>query len=927
MPKLLLYTSISFLLCLTHTLKAQVITLTPSFPTQNDNVTITFDATMGNAALTGETTVYAHTGVITDQSTTPSSWRYVQGTWGTDDSKVKMTSIGNNRFQLTYNIKSFYGIPNNEQVLKLAFVFRNKDGSKVGRNSDASDIFAEISDGGFRLALSINPTGTPPVLLLTDTLRLSAGSSSASALSLYINDSLYYSSAIDTTALSYSIPAGAIGYGKHKVLAKSTYNSTTYSDSAYIIIRPATASNVGVTPANVKDGINYINDSTVVLQLLAPQKNYVYVIGDFNNWQLDPSYEMIKTPDGNRYWLTIKGLLPGLEYGFQYSINKEQLRVADPFADKLLDQQNDPYINAETYPNLKPYPNGKTSNYVSVLQTAQTPYNWQHSFIKPASDNLVIYELLIRDFIGKHNYQTLTDTLNYLQRLGVNAIEVMPFNEFEGNESWGYNTAFYFAPDKYYGTKDALKAFIDECHNRGIAVIMDMVLNHSFGQSSMVRMYFDNTAGKPLNNPWFNADATHPYNVGYDFNHESILTQNFVDTVLKYWVNEYHIDGYRFDLSKGFTQTNNPTNVGAWSAYDQSRINLWKRISDKFRPACNDCYMILEHLSENSEEKVLSDYGFMLWGNMNYAFNEATMGYGSDLSSTSYKQRGWTNPNLVSYMESHDEERIQYKNINYGSTSPVYNVKDTITGLSRNEAAITILASLPGPYMIWQFGELGYDYSIDYNGRIGNKPIRWDYLQKPARKRLYDVYAAMNKLKTTVPAFRTKDFSYSLAPPFKTIRLNDSSMNVIVAANFGTTTQKSSMQAGGNSWWYEYFSGDSVLFAPGADTLTLKPGGYAVFTTKRLTKPVVTPVTGLYENVSDGMISIYPNPAENYFTISNNVKVTSYRIYDMEGRKLSEGTPAAENTINVSPIASGCYLIELSTPDNNTLIRKLLINK
>jgi glycosidase len=927
MHKLLLYTILSFSLCLTQAVKAQVVTLTPSFPTQNDNVTITFDATKGNAALTGETTVYAHTGVITDQSSTPTSWKYVQGTWGADDSRVKMTSIGNNKFQITFNIKTYYGIPNNEQVLKLAFVFRNKDGSKVGRNSDGSDIFAEISDGGFRLSLSINPSGTPPILALTDTLHLNAASSSGSPLSLYINDSLYASSATDTTLLSYSIPAATLGYGKHKIVTRAVFNSAAYADSAYIIIRPATASNVGLTPAYVKDGINYINDSTVALQLFAPAKNYVYVTGDFNNWQLDPAYEMTKTPDGNRYWLIITGLLPGVEYSFQYSINKEQLRVADPFADKLLDQQNDPYINTETYPGLKAYPAGQTTNYVSVLQTAQTPYSWQYSFIKPASDNLVIYELLIRDFIGKHNYQTLTDTLDYLQRLGINAIELMPFNEFEGNESWGYNTVFYFAPDKYYGTKQALKAFIDECHRRGIAVIMDMVLNHSFGQSSMVRMYFDNTTGKPLNSPWFNADATHPYNVGYDFNHESIYTQNFVDTVLRYWINEYHIDGYRFDLSKGFTQTYNPTNVGAWSAYDQSRINIWKRIADKFRPACSDCYMILEHLGDNSEEKVLSDYGFMLWGNMNYAFNEATMGYNSDLSSTSYKQRGWNNPNLVSYMESHDEERIQYKNINFGSTSPAYNVKDTIIGLSRNEAAAAILASLPGPYMIWQFGELGYDYSIDYNGRIGNKPIRWDYLEMPARKRLYDVYAALNKLRTTEPAFRTRDFSYNLSQSFKTIRLNDSSMNVIVAANFGTTAQKAAMQVAGSNWWYEYFSGDSILLAPAADTITLKAGGYAIFTTKRLITPEVTPVTGLYEHIAEDATTLFPNPAQHYITVSNNIKIRSYRIYDLGGRKIADGIPSAGNTINVSSLSPGYYLIELSTMNNNTLIRKLLINK
>ena len=72
----------------------------------------------------------------------------------------------------------------------------------------------------------------------------------------------------------------------------------------------------------------------------------------------------------------------------------------------------------------------------------------------------MIYELLVRDFVAAHDWKTLQDTLSYLKRLGINAIEIMPFNEFEGNESWGYNPDFYFAPDKYYGTENALKALL-----------------------------------------------------------------------------------------------------------------------------------------------------------------------------------------------------------------------------------------------------------------------------------------------------------------------------------------------------------------------------------------------------------------------------------------------------------------------------------
>src|SRR5690606_4246840 len=134
------------------------------------------------------------------------------------------------------------------------------------------------------------------------------------------------------------------------------------------------------------------------------------------------------------------------------------------------------------------------------------------------------------------SFASLTDTLSYLERLGVNAIELMPIAEFEGNISWGYNPMSFFAPDKYYGPKDDLIAFLDACHQRGIAVILDVVYNHSFGQNPQVRMYSENGASGPVTseNPWFNVVAKHPFNVGYDYNHESPATQAFVDRNIRY---------------------------------------------------------------------------------------------------------------------------------------------------------------------------------------------------------------------------------------------------------------------------------------------------------------------------------------------------------------------------------------------------------
>lgn len=101
----------------------------------------------------------------------------------------------------------------------------------------------------------------------------------------------------------------------------------------------------------------------------------------------------------------------------------------------------------------------------------------------------------------------------------------------------------------------AIKEFIDSAHAKGIAVIMDMVLNHVFGSSPLAQMYWDSKASAPAaNNPWLNTVAKHPFNVGNDFNHESPATKQLVSNVVKHWLTQYHIDGFRWDLSKGFTQ-------------------------------------------------------------------------------------------------------------------------------------------------------------------------------------------------------------------------------------------------------------------------------------------------------------------------------------------------------------------------------------
>lgn len=935
--KIAVLSSLLLITCTMYT-QAQIVSLSPAFATADDSVTLTFDATQGNAGLVGVATVYAHTGLITSTSTSPTDWKYVQGNWGTDDPKMRMTNIGNNKHTLRFHIRSFYGLPQNVTASRIAIVFRNVDGSKEGKTSSNGDIFVDLSQGGFTVLFK-SPSA-PQVIRGSDSVSINVVSSAIGNLTLFKNG-ITYLQATNDSILQTRIAGSDLGLGKHQfVIRAERINETSY-DTTYITVRPD-GPNVGVIPAGIKDGINYINDSTVTLVLFAPFKSYVYVLGDFNNWEFDNAYFMQRNPEGNRFWITINGLQPGKEYAFQYVINDEQLRIADIYADKLLDPWNDGSIPAVTYPNLKPYPVGKTTQVVSVLQTAQPTYTWQHTqnFVRPRSEKLVVYELLVRDFVARHDYQTLKDTLSYLKRLGINAIELMPINEFEGNESWGYNVSFYFAPDKYYGTKQALKAFIDECHRQGFAVIIDMVLNHSFGQSPMVRMYFDPTAGQygqpTAQNPWFNQTDKHPFGVGYDFNHEAQPTQMFTDSVIKYWLTEYKIDGYRFDLSKGFTQKFTGTDVGAWSAYDQSRIDTWKRIMDKVRAYDNSAYMILEHLADNSEEKVLSSMGFMLWGNMNYNFNEATMGYPStsSLQWADYKNRQWAQPNVVAYAESHDEERLMVKNIKFGNNAnPVHNVKDTTIALKRIEAAMCLLIPLRGPKMIWQFGEVGYDYSIDFNGRTGNKPIRWNYMNDLRRKRVYEITAALNNLKISDDSLSTDNYTYSAgATAVKSLMINSGTTKASIIANFGVISTPVAIQFPAIGTWYNVFGQDSVLLTTTTLQDTLAPGEYRVYLNRFLSINLPNAVSETQTDWSGA--TVYPNPAQDLFSIKTGIDYASslnVSIYNLTGKKVfAHSYQNSPEYINLNATAlglnSGMYIIDMRT-SNSTKQFKLIITE
>ncbi|HLF45954.1 MAG TPA: alpha-amylase family glycosyl hydrolase [Chitinophagaceae bacterium] len=895
-------------------LHAQLLSWSTDFPKDNDNITITVDATKGNKALEGFSgNVYVHVGVITNLSSGPANWKYVKFTWGSTEAAAQATAAGTNKWTYTINsIRTFFNVPGGEFIQKISILFRSGNCNNdciVQRNTDGSDMYVPVYDNNLAVRFSdpfLQPNYIPipePINKnLGESINITALASASSNMRILLNGTVVQS-ANNVTRINAN-PTLTVA-GNQTIVAEATVGATTKTETINFFISGDPT--IAPLPAAVRDGINYeAGNTSVVLVLNAPGKNRVSVIGSFagSNWTEQTAYQMNKTADTNYWWIRITGLTPGTEYAYQYLVDG-QLKIADPYAEKILDPWNDGFISPTTYPGLMPYPT-QTTGIVSVLQTAQPSYTWHvNNFSRPDKRGLIIYELLLRDFVAAHDWKTLRDTLNYLKNMGVNAIELLPFNEFEGNNSWGYNPDFYFAPDKYYGTKNSLKEFIDSCHKKGIAVIMDIALNHSFGLAPYVQLYWDAANNRPAaNNPWFNPEAKHPFNVGYDMNHESLATRYYFSRVVEHWLTEYKLDGFRFDLSKGFTQVNYGTNVGAWGQYDPSRVAIWKRYYDTLQLKSPGSYVILEHFADNSEEIELSNYGMLLWGNSNHSFSEAAMGFvpTSNFEYGIFKVRNWTQPHLITYMESHDEERIMYKNLNFGNSSGAYNTRNLSTALKRMEISAAFLTMIPGPKMIWQFGETGYDYSINYcqNGSINSncrtdpKPIQWDYLQEAGRKRLYDTYSALLKLRfhpAYNSAFITNRVTHSLSGGFKWLQVTTDTSNLCLIGNFDViqTSGQVTFQSAGT--WYDYLNGNTFTATGGSQSITLLPGEFRLFLNRNITNVITTPVSNINNPANSFKVSVYPNPLAGAAVLQIENKeagLASIQWYNEAGQKVKE---------------------------------------
>nr|WP_315199612.1 alpha-amylase family glycosyl hydrolase [uncultured Flavobacterium sp.] len=952
-----------FFLFLTGIISAQQQTVTysisPATFDETTSITITINGSSINESTWGVTDnalylwAWAFELDDTTQKGTP-----LNGAWTASDEASKFTyNTGNDTYTKTFVPSAYYNTTN---IGKIGFLIKVKNGTG---DKKSQDILAEV--GSFQVNLTSPVQNSTTILASGGNLSITATNSNGIA---------GYNLKSNGTSINTNASTSSYNFNHTNITQNQNYElevtqgSSTITKKFNVVINPITVSET--IPVGMIDGINYnpTDPTKATLVLDAPLKDFVYVAGSFNNWQPGNSYAMKKdaTSGSTKFWLDLTGLVSGTNYTYQYWVGESTpianspslVKTADPYSTLVLSNLDDPGIPAANYPNRPAYPAGQDKE-VTVLQTGQTPYVWSSAttnFVKPEKDKLVVSEVLVRDFDANRNYQNIIDRIDYFKNLKINAIELMPVMEFEGNESWGYNTSFHMALDKFYGSSAKLKELIDLCHKNGIAVILDVALNHAFGRNPMVRMWMNDPDGDgfgtpTVENPYFNTVAKHSYSVGEDFNHSSALTKNYVKRVIKQWIQEYKIDGFRWDLTKGFTQNCTASDENCTNSYQQDRVDILKEYADYSWSLDPTHYTIFEHLGSDAEEKEWANYrftenpskGVMMWGKMTDNYNELSMGYTSDISRMyGPNHSGFLGNRVMGYAESHDEERLMYKNILYGNTTnTAHNVKTLSVALSRMSAIGAITLLIPGPKMIWHFGELGWDTSIytctddtvNDNSltiagdcKLSTKPQpQWvnNWLGANSRNKIYYDWARMIALKTTEPVFSGTATIPSVTTLTPNIKITNSALassslkDVLIIANFDVTAKNVAIGFQYTGSWYNLMDNSPYTVTDVNATISLQPGEFRIYGNKSTVL-----ATTDFEIMKDIFIS--PNPASNYFSL--NTDTAKIQIYAITGQlvKTFSKPHTKEYQYSINELNNGLYFIKVYNEDNQIKVIKFI---
>lgn len=475
---------------------------------------------------------------------------------------------------------------------------------------------------------------------------------------------------------------------------------------------------------------NQDDKNEIIFSLFAPNNNSANLIGDFSDWK---TIRMEKGDDG--FFRTAVALADGT-YRYKFNIQSKSWFYEEDEWKTI----NDPYatdVDMETNNSILRVKNG---------HKVVDDYEWKPDLVPlPNNSQIIIYEMHVGDFSGGENdpfergkYTNVVEKLNYLAELGVNAIELMPLKESPGEHNWGYSPIHYFSPDSAYGTTEQLKELVDSCHALGIRVIVDGVYNHASTDNPLIQIDHDY---------WFHHDPKDPdENWGPEFNYETFdgkhntyPARKFILDSMRFWINEYHIDGVRYDAAR---------QLGNFEAM-RDFVEM-SREAASMKPFLN----VAEYIPTNPVITAPNGPMDSCW-NDSFMFIVIGLLKGGNLdleqikNAIDCKRMGFAHTvSVVNYLSNHDQNRLMKILGENGIMGK--------EAYKRAKFGAAILFTAVGIPMIWMGEEFGEYAEL----KTDKNKINWQLLETPENKELFEHYKTLITLRKTHSAFQTANVSF-----------------------------------------------------------------------------------------------------------------------------------------------------------------------
>ncbi|MDH4070491.1 MAG: alpha-amylase family glycosyl hydrolase, partial [Ignavibacteria bacterium] len=572
-------------------------------------------------------------------------------------------------------------------------------------------------------------------------------------------------------------------------------------------------------------------------------------------------------------------------------------------------------------------------------------YVWtSDGFQRPPIDRLCIYELHVGEFAGGYynlgggeaGFSDLASLMAYFDSLGVNAIELMPINDFgligPSGHSWGYDISHYFALEPSYGRPADLKALVDSAHARGIAVLLDVVFNHQNDPGPLWQMEPDeigNLYFKPASTLHHNED---PLFFFRDMDHWTNETQELVYETIKMWIDEYRIDGFRYDFTQG---------VG-WDIAEPTRGILgWANAIDQ--EYNGEIYQIAEHLPESAalilhsgltggwhdsyHDEIFDEARFRNTSLTNFESLILDLdGYpGNDIPAAPTRYANRTEP--VNMNNNHDEQSLIYEMITFQGV-------DTATAYVRDKLYSTFMFTSLGIPLVWQGMEFGAPRGwMTDNEKLSYRPVEWDLFDTDRGRDHFGYYRKLIFQRLNNPALYRGTLNTLWRFESEKVLVwgftDAGSGNMVMAvANLSSIERTvNDVPWLGSGIWYNIWD-QSELVSPGVSLDSLTLPAYTALVYSNVPDSVLTSVSGQAAGVPEefALHQNYPNPFNPTTTITFDLPAeapVTISVYDLLGRKVADllygslppGTHAVVwdgRSVNGSHAAAGVYLVRMT---------------